>query len=197
MTVKAFINREDAETFVKHGLFKPSGGPTKYYGVRVGKIPGVYTDWPSAQQQVTGAKAPQYRSFPTRAEAEAYVTDVRGVNDGSLKAASKSRKQRTSVHIPESDEIDETVEAGVGPLPKESEDGFDRRIKLDKHTGLVKYKPEGELKAIKMQATGIAKNQELHIYTDGSALKNGTAGAKAGVGVYFGPQDSRYGLNLV
>src|SRR5690606_36998807 len=31
----------------------------------------------------------------------------------------------------------------------------------------------------------------LTIYTDGSALGNGKNGARAGVGVYFGPNDSR------
>lgn len=32
----------------------------------------------------------------------------------------------------------------------------------------------------------------LRIYTDGSALSNGQSGAKAGVGVWFGDQDTRY-----
>ena len=32
----------------------------------------------------------------------------------------------------------------------------------------------------------------LRIYTDGSSLRNGQAGARAGVGVYFGPQDPNY-----
>lgn len=32
----------------------------------------------------------------------------------------------------------------------------------------------------------------LRIYTDGSSLKNGRTQAAAGVGVYFGPGDSRF-----
>lgn len=32
----------------------------------------------------------------------------------------------------------------------------------------------------------------LNIYTDGSSLKNGGAHARAGVGVYFGPEDERF-----
>ena len=31
----------------------------------------------------------------------------------------------------------------------------------------------------------------LRVYTDGSSLRNGTPGARAGVGVYFGPRDPR------
>lgn len=36
-----------------------------------------------------------------------------------------------------------------------------------------------------------SKRPVLEIYTDGSALKNGRVGAVAGVGVYFGQNDSR------
>jgi ribonuclease HI len=36
----------------------------------------------------------------------------------------------------------------------------------------------------------------VHIYTDGSSLNNGRAGAAAGVGVFFGAGDSRCVLSL-
>lgn len=38
---------------------------------------------------------------------------------------------------------------------------------------------------------GDSKQVPLEIYTDGSATNNGRAGASAGVGVYFGPDDMR------
>lgn len=173
-------------------MLAPSSTPKKFYAVRVGKTPGVYTDWPSAQAQVTGVKGPQYKSFPTRAEAEAYMHETSGENDASTKSASKGKKTRNSLQAPEIDEIDEAVEPGYGPLPQGAEDGFDRRIKLNKDTGAVEYKSAGELKAVKMQATGVSKDTPLRIYTDGSARGNGAAEARAGVGVYFGPQDSRF-----
>lgn len=45
----------------------------KYYAVRVGRIPNIYTDWPSAKAQVDGYTGNKYRSFNTLAEAEAFM----------------------------------------------------------------------------------------------------------------------------
>jgi ribonuclease HI len=45
----------------------------KFYGVRSGKKPGVYTDWESAEQQVVGVQKPKVRCFSTRELAEAFV----------------------------------------------------------------------------------------------------------------------------
>lgn len=43
----------------------------KFYVVWVGKKPGIYTDWDSCKSQVAGFAGAQYKSFKTRAEAEA------------------------------------------------------------------------------------------------------------------------------
>lgn len=45
----------------------------KYYAVVCGVNPGIYTDWPTAQSQVKGFKGAIYKSFSTRAEAEAFI----------------------------------------------------------------------------------------------------------------------------
>ena len=193
--VKAFNTVSEAEEFVKYGLQGSSKGrdPKKYYGVRVGKVPGVYTDWPTANQQVIGFKGPKYKSFPTRQEAELFVKgDGPSENEEGGKAALKSKKPKNGIQAPELDEIDDGIEPGYGPLPKGAVDGFDPRIKLNSSTGVLEYKSQDRLHATKMMATGVVKNEPLHIFTDGSSLKNGAVGAKAGVGVYFGPQDSRY-----
>lgn len=46
---------------------------SKYYGVKQGITPGVYTSWPECQQQVNGYKGAEYKSFKTEAEAHLYV----------------------------------------------------------------------------------------------------------------------------
>ncbi|NJC25764.1 ribonuclease H1 domain-containing protein [Neolewinella antarctica] len=43
----------------------------KFYVVWLGHVPGVYTTWPQAKQQVDGYKGAKYKSFPGRAQAEA------------------------------------------------------------------------------------------------------------------------------
>ena len=43
----------------------------KYYVVWMGHVPGIYTAWPAAKQQIDGYKGAKYKSFPDRAQAEA------------------------------------------------------------------------------------------------------------------------------
>lgn len=45
----------------------------KYYAVAVGRSTGIYTDWATAEKQVKGFAAAKFKSFPTRAEAEAWL----------------------------------------------------------------------------------------------------------------------------
>ena len=49
--------------------------PEKFYAVRSGRVPGIYTDWPSAQKQIIGWQKPKQKCFPTRAEAERFMRD--------------------------------------------------------------------------------------------------------------------------
>ncbi len=45
----------------------------KFYAVAVGRSSGIYTDWATAEKQVKGFAAAKFKSFPTRAEAEAWL----------------------------------------------------------------------------------------------------------------------------
>jgi ribonuclease HI len=47
------------------------GSKAKYYVVWVGHQPGVYSNWPAAQQQIKGYPAAKYKSFKDKATAEA------------------------------------------------------------------------------------------------------------------------------
>ena len=193
--VKSFSTLTDAESFVKHGLAAgraPSSKQIeKYYAVRSGRVPGIYVDWPTAQKQITGFSKPQQKSFLTRAEAEAYMREGNNSDLLQLSKSKRPRKFTASKNAPDADEVDENVEPGTGPLPKDSEDGFDSRLTLDQGRGQLVYKTDRQRKLTKMVPVGQADNEPLVIYTDGAALGNGRSGATAGVGVYFGPLDTR------
>lgn len=45
----------------------------KFYAIKQGVKPGIYTDWPTASAQVKGFKGAIYKGFETRAEAEAFM----------------------------------------------------------------------------------------------------------------------------
>lgn len=70
----------------------------KFYVVWLGHAPGVYTDWPTAKQQIDGYKGAKYKSFPDRRQAEAaYANGFQHYINASLKRpASHQRSRPTS-----------------------------------------------------------------------------------------------------
>lgn len=45
----------------------------KYYAVRIGRNPGIYTDWERCKEEVHGVKGAVYKSFKKREDAEAFL----------------------------------------------------------------------------------------------------------------------------
>src|SRR5690242_18996060 len=45
----------------------------KFYAVRKGRQPGIYSDWDSCKRQVEGFAGAQYKSFSTREEAARFI----------------------------------------------------------------------------------------------------------------------------
>lgn len=191
----------------------PRTGKSKYYGVQVGHTPGVYTDWPAVLEQVTGFKGGKQKRFDTWEEAQAYVNEAQqgaafshtntstpislnGHLDSTTPSVVESRKstkkQKQNDNSALATPADGDYEAGTGPLPPDTEDGFDRRIKHGRPGGpQVEYKTQDELFQHKLQPTGDF-NGVLEIYTDGASKGNGQLGAYAGFGIWFGPNDPRF-----
>ncbi len=58
----------------------------KYYAVAVGRSPGIYRDWATAEKQVKGFAGAKFKSFPSRAEAEAWLENpLYATKEGSKK----------------------------------------------------------------------------------------------------------------
>ena len=218
--VKSFSTLTDAERFLSgdNSATRGSGtSPTyKFYAVRNGRIPGIYTDWPSAQAQITGWMKPKYKCFSTRAEAQRFLGEAgRFTEDNEPSHMSYPTLDGTDVDYSEpypkkpkrglgaansagkltkhfvEEYNPEHYEAGMGPLPPGAQDGFDPNILLDPKTGNVVYKTQAQKSATKLQAIRPTSDSVLRVFTDGSSLRNGQQGAFAGVGVYFGPNDQR------
>lgn len=60
----------------------------KYYAVKKGNLPGIYTEWEEVRPLVTGFPGAEYKSFKTQKEAEAYLhgkkSSVNTLNDEHL-----------------------------------------------------------------------------------------------------------------
>ena len=201
----------------------PIGGDSasakKFYAVKSGRVPGIYTDWESASEQIKGWQKPKHHSFTTRAEAQKYLDSdmpkteapseepsvdgntffTPNCGDARLDKSveppmSKKRKAQPTAKMkprPSLLEYNENeYEAGYGPLPPGAVDGFDPNIKLDEEGNIV-YKSIEERQVTKSASSDIDQTKPIRIHTDGSSLGNGQSGAFAGVGVYFGPGDRR------
>ncbi|KAF2471448.1 ribonuclease H-like protein [Lindgomyces ingoldianus] len=212
---RKFNSLSEAEAFMNNdGPAAAKPLQQKFYAVQSGRVPGVYTDWPSAQAQIVGWKGVKHKSFATRAEAEAFVAARKGLTYSDLSATpysrddveseastpdarkgckvgdSPSKKQKRNDGSAVAATISGDIELGTGLLPPDAEDGFDRTIIFNPINGDIEYKTEAQLSAQKLQPTGEFSGPII-IYTDGSSLGNGKARAVAGVGVYFGSNDPR------
>ncbi|KAH0542606.1 hypothetical protein FGG08_003014 [Glutinoglossum americanum] len=207
-TFKSFASLIDAEKFLDGD--DPTQNPNsstyqpKFYGVRNGRVPGVYTDWPSAQKQIIGWTKPKHKCFASRAEAEAYVknTDANGNADTRTKPTARTEEPASSTHGSQvgakednrASKKQKILDPGVNNLPidghiepidSSSEESLSA-VDTDKDTVESKVDPQ----RVKIKPTQ-TKGGVLRIYTDGSSLGNGKYGASAGVGVYFGEDDAR------
>lgn len=94
LPVKSFSTITDAEAFLagKDPTLDPNSATftqPKFYAVKNGRVPGIYTDWPSAQKQIKGWTKPKHRAFTTRAEAEKFLRE--GTGSGLAKDNGKTK----------------------------------------------------------------------------------------------------------
>lgn len=64
----------------------------KIYAVSAGRVPGIYSDWPSAQEQIEGFSGAKYKGFSLREEAVAWLEQDGVVVAGKKKAVAKNGK---------------------------------------------------------------------------------------------------------
>jgi len=62
----------------------------KFYGVRRGRTPGVFTNWDACRKQVIKFPCAEYKSFTTREEASAYVSGAKKTLDHTTTISSDS-----------------------------------------------------------------------------------------------------------
>lgn len=73
----------------------------KFYAVRAGRVPGIYTTWEDCKAQVDGFSAAAYKSFANEADAKAYMAGEDGPDDTDGKNTAQGTTPRTET--PEGD----------------------------------------------------------------------------------------------
>jgi len=93
---------------------------SKFYTVWKGKTPGVYPSWEACREQINGVKGAQYKSFPTRKEAEeAFNSNYAAYKGRGKKEASLSSRERLLIGDPDYHSI--AVDAASGGNPGKME----------------------------------------------------------------------------
>ncbi|KAJ5032928.1 uncharacterized protein L3040_009517 [Drepanopeziza brunnea f. sp. 'multigermtubi'] len=175
---KSFFSEKEALDFVA-GKSGSANGEEKFYGVAVGHLPGVYTNWADANEQILGAEKPKFKKFETRKEAEAFV------RSGAV-AQRKKVEAKRAVKDDDGEEggEDEEDEDEDDDEDEDEEDEDEEEDEDDDEENEDEEEPVSKKAKTKL-------SKVIKVYTDGSALGNGRTGAVAGVGVFFGVGDSR------
>ncbi|KAJ3943793.1 uncharacterized protein N0V96_006726 [Colletotrichum fioriniae] len=174
---KSFFTREEAQAFVE-GKFVPAPAgekpaPPRYYAVARGNFTGIFVnDWDTVSLAIKDAKGPKYKRFDTYTGALEFIREwgneetIAGAEAGALNAGIKvlPRKPATSA---------------ATKAPKAKKETDDEMEKED-----MKKKSEDD--SVNPEVLNLPQ-----IYIDGASAGNGTPSARAGVGVYFGPNDAR------
>ncbi|KAI8579956.1 hypothetical protein K450DRAFT_239894 [Umbelopsis ramanniana AG] len=137
----------------------PKAARTYYYAVRVGKKPGIYTQWSDCEKQVIGYPNSRYKKFVSKQEADDFLSATESKGNSST-----SRKHATTTNFAGTSK-DTSGDTKIGIAGSKIETKTEREEK-------VALKDEGMI-----------------VYTDGAASGNGTSKAYAGIGVYWGPND--------
>ena len=170
--------------------------PKKYYAVAVGKVRGVFNTWPEAQAQVSGFPGAKHKSFPTEAEARAFLEAPAPLTSGSSIGLQALRRPRdvAAAAQPMAQQPERPQPAPNPPAlttTTTSSTMSRNGIPLLRHSvpdGLAPFLIQHEPFADAAAFRGVPA---LEVFTDGSSRGNGQRGAAAGYGAYFGPGDAR------
>ena len=112
----------------------------KFYGVKVGRTPGVYDTWDEAEAQVKGFEGALHKSFATRAPAEKYVASPPAPGFVSTRRASIGGGGQRAVFAYPAELMDGAGPAGAQDLGGEdlpvptADDAVGTAVRTDDHT---------------------------------------------------------------
>lgn len=165
------------------------------YAVKVGFIPGVYDTWNEASKQVTGYPGSVFRKFPVVRSGEAYEFIGKAKPDQPEPEKKPNKKVLPFW----------SVNSDICLLGSQNQSSTSDKVKAKpkfKIKPVIKPKPP-PFQLVPRELTCQEKlyfqhpdyNKDdpvLHVYTDGSAINNGSKNATGGYGVFFGRPNIPY-----
>ncbi|XP_066453744.1 ribonuclease H1-like [Eleutherodactylus coqui] len=143
---------------------------TMFYAVRKGRNPGVYNTWDDCKEQVDRFPAARYKKFASEEEAWKFVRDNPEASSSHIESSSKNQ----------SCSYVKTLYHAKRPLPSSissTEQSAPKRTKLIDISSLPPMRGQSFTEM----------GDSTVVYTDGCCSRNGRLKARAGIGVYWGP----------
>ena len=140
-----------------------------FYAVHKGRIPGIYKDWPSCNQQVIKFPGAVFKKFSTQLEANQFLKN--GYSSALAtpsNSANKIQKKKVTSMVSKTDFANKLKK--ISPFPKQP---ISKELKFDLNDRSLDDLPL--------------------VFTDGACSQNGKKNPRAGYGVWWGMDDP---LNL-
>ncbi|KAM4772561.1 ribonuclease H1-like isoform 1-T2 [Rhinophrynus dorsalis] len=149
-----------------------------FYAVRTGRKPGVYNTWAECKEQVDRFPAARYKKFATEEDAWEFVGNTKkesNSTEGSCPTPNSSTQK-------------------VSPCQPKPSYSTKRPIHRPPTSAAEKEPPRKRTKLIDIDSLPSSSNGSFQymgdcavVYTDGCCSRNGRLKARAGIGVYWGP----------
>ncbi|XP_073424259.1 ribonuclease H1-like isoform X2 [Dendrobates tinctorius] len=146
-----------------------SSAARMFYAVRKGRNPGVYKTWAECKEQVNRFPAARYKKFASEEEAWKFVGDNPEVSSSLTESSSKDQ---SSSNVKSS-------YPSKRPLPC----AMSTESSAPKRTKFIDINSLPPLLGQSFTQMG----DSTVVYTDGCCSRNGRLKARAGIGVYWGP----------
>ncbi|XP_048582523.1 ribonuclease H1 isoform X2 [Nematostella vectensis] len=154
---------------------KKKGG---FYAVRVGRQTGVFDTWEECKSYVSGYAGAKFKKFGSNKEALDFVNGGSSSSPFATSSLSSSHGSSGSSGY-------------VQPCPTKRH--HSETTSSFGHSGTKRFKSTQYLDTVpaSVGCTTSSERDRPVVYTDGCCTRNGFSGAKAGVGVYWGPNHKR------
>lgn len=183
----------------------PKGDPglpfdpkTSIYAVQVGRQPGLYPDWPSAQAMVLNYPGAKFRKFAPgqKAEATAWVNQAPAHGSTCQVHQSSVPKEKTSIATAKTVILHDNETPAMHGNPNPSMYAKAEGKGASAWASIAHRFPpdiQGELSRVVLSEPEAVSGGKVNVWCDGSSLSNGQKEAQAGWGVYF-PSASAYSM---
>ncbi|XP_071518691.1 ribonuclease H1 isoform X2 [Panulirus ornatus] len=156
-----------------------------FYAVARGHSPGIYESWTECQKQIVGFHCPRYKKFSSMSEAKEFVQENSSSNPVVDRRTEAEKSGETGENNGAKDGASEESTAKASPEKRKRENS-DSNEAADGESDTKKLNT-GDSDGDDKTKFSTDSDGFLIVYTDGACEFNGRHGARAGVGVYFGP----------